>query len=448
MNNSDVSRRAALRALGAGATLSLARPALAARGPNDQIVMGMIGVGSQGTGRLKEFLKHSDVRVAAICDLDESHRDRAIALVESTKGYKPRSIGDFRKLLEIKEIDAVTVVTPDHWHSIPTVSAFEAGKDVFVEKPLSYTVAEGRAMADASLNYQRVTQMGNHIHNTGDNYRRVVEIVRSGKLGKITRVHLWKTSPTANFPVVNPLTLPAGFDYDFWLGPAPKHEYEPLRSHVTFRQFWDYSGGSFIDFWAHIGDLAFWALDLKAPTHISSVGGRFFLTDSTEASDNQEAILEFPDLLYIYSFRPTPLPGFEHMGSIGVLFEGTEASLVANYSHREVWAKGKKIEDFPIPAPTIPDSPGHIREFLDAVKSRNLATTCNIRYGHHLTKFGLLSNIAYRTGQRLEWNDEQERIVNDSHANDCLSRDMRKPWSLKTQPRPATVPPPQPGQPA
>ena len=200
----------------------------------------MIGVGSQGTGRLKEFLKHSDVRVAAICDLDESHRDRAIALVESTKGYKPRSIGDFRKLLEIKEIDAVTVVTPDHWHSIPTVSAFEAGKDVFVEKPLSYTVAEGRAMADASLNYQRVTQMGNHIHNTGDNYRRVVEIVRSGKLGKITRVHLWKTSPTANFPVVNPPTLPAGFDYDFWLGPAPKHEYEPLRSHITFRQFWDY----------------------------------------------------------------------------------------------------------------------------------------------------------------------------------------------------------------
>jgi len=432
----DLSRRNFLAAAGSAAAIA-AMPRVSSAAPSDRVVMGMIGVGSQGTGRLREFLDHDDVRIGAICDVDRRHLDRAIALVEKEKGYKPQAFDDFRGLLESKEIDAVAIVTPDHWHAIPTVSAFEAGKDVFVEKPLSYSVAEGRAMADASLNHKRVTQMGNHIHNTTGNYRRVVEMVRSGKLGKITRVHLWKTSPTRNFRVREPATLPEGFNYDFWLGPAPKHAYTPLRSHGSFRQFWDYSGGTFIDFWCHISDVAFWALDLKAPKALSAAGGRFFLTDETEAADTMEAILEFPNLLYIYSFRPTPLPGFEHMGHIGCLFEGSEASLVTNYEDHEVWVKGKKVDDFPKPPRTILDSPGHIREFLDAIKSRNLETTCNLRYGHHLSKFGLLSNISYRTGRRIEWDEQREQIIGDKQAGRYLVRNFRKPWKLKVQPRPA-----------
>jgi len=432
----DLSRRNFLAAAGSAAAIA-AMPRVSSAAPSDRVVMGMIGVGNQGTGRLREFLNHDDVRIGAICDVDRRHLDRAIALVEKEKGYKPQAFDDFRGLLESKEIDAVAIVTPDHWHAIPTVSAFEAGKDVFVEKPLSYSVAEGRAMADASLNHKRVTQMGNHIHNTTGNYRRVVEMVRSGKLGKITRVHLWKTSPTRNFRVREPATLPEGFNYDFWLGPAPKHAYTPLRSHGSFRQFWDYSGGTFIDFWCHISDVAFWALDLKAPKALSAAGGRFFLTDETEAADTMEAILEFPNLLYIYSFRPTPLPGFEHMGHIGCLFEGSEASLVTNYEDHEVWVKGKKVDDFPKPPRTILDSPGHIREFLDAIKSRNLETTCNLRYGHHLSKFGLLSNISYRTGRRIEWDEQREQIIGDKQAGRYLVRNFRKPWKLKVQPRPA-----------
>jgi predicted dehydrogenase len=417
--------------------LSLNRTALAAKGPNDQIVLGMIGVGEQGTGRLKDFLRLDDVRIGAICDVDRNHLARALGIVETVKGYKPQSFGDFRKVLDLKELDAVAIVTPDHWHAIPTVAAFEAGKDVFVEKPLSYSVAEGRAMADASLNYKRVSQMGNHIHNDYSNYRRVVEIVRSGKLGRITHVHAWNTSPMRNIEVQNPPELPPELDYDFWLGPAPKHAYEPLRSHRSFRHFWDYSGGTFIDFWCHITDVAFWAMDFKSPKAISSVGGRFFLTDSTETSDTQEAILEFPGVLYTYSFRPTPLPGFENMGHIGCLFEGTEASLVTNYEKHEVRVKGKLAVDFPIPPQTIPDSPGHLREFVDAIKSRNLETTCNVRYGHHLSKFGLLANIAYRTGHRLEWDDEKERIIGDKEASQYLTRTFRRPWRLKTQPHPS-----------
>ncbi|MEP7363889.1 MAG: Gfo/Idh/MocA family oxidoreductase [Acidobacteriota bacterium] len=405
--------------------------ALAQKGPNDQIVVGMIGVGNQGTGRLREFLKHPDVRIAAICDVDESHRNRAIGIVEKERGYKPEGLGDFRRLLDKKEIDAAVIITPDHWHAIPTVQAFEAGKDVFVEKPLSYSLMEGRAMANASTRYKRVSQMGNHIHNDHANYRRVVELVKSGKLGKITRIHAWKTSPTKNVEGRAPATLPPGFDYDFWLGPAPKRPYEPLRSHGTFRHFWDYSGGTFIDFWCHISDVAFWAMDWKAPSAISAAGGRFFLTDTTETPDTVEATLEFPGVLYLFSFRPTPLPGFEHMGQIGCLFEGTEASLVTNYETNEVWVKGKKVEDFPRPTQSIPDSPGHIREFLDAVKARNLETTCNVRYGHQLSKCGLLANLSYRTGRKLHWDDANEKIASDTEANHMLVRKFRKPWKLK-----------------
>ena len=173
-----------------------------------------------------------------------------------------------------------------------------------------------------------------------------------------------------------------------------------------------------------------WALDLPAPTAVTSTGGRFFTTDETETPDAVEAVLEYPSLLVTFSLRPTPLPGFEHLGHIGCLFQGSEAWLAANYETNEVWVKGKKVDDFPRPAPTIPDSPGHVREFLDAVKSRNLDTTCNMRYGFRVTKPGLLANISYRTGHRLRWNEEAERVIDDKDANRLLMRRFRKDYQL------------------
>ena len=434
----SVSRRRFLGSVAGGLALSaLNRRILATQQPNEQLVLGMIGVGGMGTNRLREFLKHSDVRIGAICDVDRAHVDRAVAEVEKAGGHKPKTFGDFRQLLNDKEIDAVSVVTPDHWHALASVRAMEAGKDVFVEKPLSYSVGEGRMMVNAASKHKRVTQMGNHIHNEHANYRRVVELVQSGKLGRITRVHLWKTGGGAGGGgrggggrPPRPTTPPPTLDYDFWLGPAPKRPYHPLRSHGSFRRFWDYSGGTFIDFWAHIFDVATWALDLKAPRAITSVGGRFFTNDETETPDTLEAVLEYPELLAVFSLRPTALPGFEHLGHIGCLFQGSEAWLATNYTDHEVWVKGKKVDDFPRPAPTIPDSPGHLREWLDAIKSRNLETTCNVGYGYRVTKPGLLANISYRTGRRLQWNEATERFVDDKDANKYLSRRFRKDYKL------------------
>jgi len=443
MAPSDVSRRAFLGTVAGGLTAMTALNwrVLAHQRPNDQIVLGMIGVGGQGTSRLRQFLSHPDVRIAAICDVDRAHADRAAAEVEKAGGHKPKIFGDFRRVLTDPEVDAVAIVTPDHWHALASVRAFEAGKDVFVEKPLSYSVAEGRMMADGSLKHKRVTQMGNHIHNDMPNYRRVVELVQSGKLGRITRVHCWRTgggggaaraggAGRAGGAAAGPFTVPPTLDYDFWLGPAPNRPYHPLRSHGSFRRWWDYSGGTFIDFWAHIFDVVVWALDLKAPRAATSVGGRFFVTDETETPDTVEALIEYPDLLVMFSLRPTPLPGFEHLGDIGCLFQGTDAWLATNYETNEVWVKGQKVSDFPRPAPTIPDSPGHLREFLDAIKSRNLETTCNVRYGHRVTKPGLLANISYRTGHRVQWNDEKERVIDDNDASRYLSRRFRKDYKL------------------
>ncbi len=396
--------------------------------PSDRIRMGFIGLGGQGTGRLREFMKHPDVEAAVVCDLDTEHLERAVGLVEKTQGRKPESSRDFRKVLERKDIDAVMVGTPDHWHALPTVMACRAGKDVFVEKPLSFSVGEGRAMVKAALAHQRITQMGNHIHNDLPNYRRVVEIVRSGMLGKIQRVFCALSSASKGLGKPADTTPPASLDYDFWLGPAPKRAYNPNRSHFTYRYFWDYSGGYFIDFWCHYADVAYWALDLQAPKSVSAMGGRWAVDDNAETPDIFEATYEYPGMVLTGTMHPQGRPGYDHMGSC-VIFEGSEATLVTNYGKHELYVKGKLQAEFQRPGQSIPDSPGHIREFLDAIKSRK-RTTCDIEYGHKLNKAGLLANVAFRTGERIYWDDSKEQVTGHSKASQYLMRRYRKPWKL------------------
>ena len=414
--------------LGAAAAGMAAARAQAA--PSDRIRVGFIGCGGMGTGRLRQFLGHADVEAAAVCDVDRTHLERAAALVEKETGRKPAAFADFRRLLERGDIDAVMIATPDHWHALPAILACQAGKDVFVEKPFSWSVGEGRRMVEEARRRRRVTQMGNHIHNDLPNYRRVVELVRSGLLGRIVRVHCGLASNEKSIGSPQDGPPPPELDYDFWLGPAPKRPYNPNRSHGKFRYFWDYSGGYFADFWCHYADVAYWALDLKAPRAVSAAGGRWLAEDNAETPDVFEAVFEYPGpVLLTWTQHPRGRPGFEHMGSC-VVFEGTEATLVTNYSKHEVWVKGKPAPDFPRPEPSIPDSPGHIREFLDAIKARNTETTCNFEYSHRLNKGALLANLAFRLGARLEWDDERERVANHREANSRLTRRYRKPWKL------------------
>lgn len=411
------------------AAVSLAAPVVfGAVPPSDQVRVGFIGLGGMGTGRLNGFMQHPDVVAAAVCDLDQTRLDQAVALVEKKQGHKPEAIHDFRKLLDRKDIDAVMVATPDHWHALPAIMACKASKDVFCEKPMCYSIGEGRAMVEAVKKHSRITQMGNHIHNDVSNYRRVVEIVRSGMLGKIDRVYCALRSGEKSIGKPEDTAPPAELDYDFWLGPAPKRAYNPNRSHFKFRYFWDYSGGYFIDFWCHYADVAYWALDLQAPKSVSATGGRWLIEDNAETPHTLEAVYEFPGLVLSWTLHPNGRPGYDHMGSC-VIFEGSEATLVTNYTKHELYVKGKKEENFTPPPQTIPDSPGHIREFLDSIKSRKV-TTCNLEYGFKLTKGGLLGNIAFRSAERIHWDDQQERVLGNSKANQLVTRKYRKPWKL------------------
>jgi predicted dehydrogenase len=396
--------------------------------PSDRINVGFIGVGGMGTSRLNGFLKHADMNPVAVCDLDSTRVDKAVERIKTVRNMTPATFGDYRKLLESKDIDAVCVATPDHWHAMPLIHACKAGKDVFVEKPLSYSIGEGRAMVKAARANNRVTQMGNHIHNDLPNYRRVVELVKSGAVGKIQRVAVWKTSENKGLGTPPDGPAPKEFNYEMWLGPAPKRAYNPNRSHFNFRYYWDYSSGMFIDFWCHITDVVYWAMDLQAPKFVSASGRRELTDDNAETPNFLEVQYEYPGLNVVWSLNPQGPPGFENWG-IGAAFQGTDGTIVTNYGEHKVFRKGKEATDFKRPDPTIPDSPGHLREFLDSIKSRKL-TTCDVEYGHRLTKGGHLGTIAYRTGRRIEWNDATETIVGDKDAQKRVTRQYRKPWKL------------------
>jgi predicted dehydrogenase len=428
MTRLATSRRTFVQMAAAGLTIATSSRGRADTPPSDRIRVGFVGLGGQGTGRLNQFMKHNDAEAVAVCDVDQTHLDRAVALVEKAQGRKPEAFHDFRKLLETKNLDAVMVATPDHWHALPAIQACQAGMDVFIEKPLAYSIGEGRAMVKAAQKHARITQMGNHIHNDLPNYRRVVEVIRSGALGKINRVDCSLKVGAKGVGKAADSAPPPELDYEFWLGPAPKRPYNPNRSHFNYRYFWDYSGGYLIDFWCHYTDVVHWALDLKAPKSVSATGGRWAVDDSAETPDTLEVLCEYPNLILTWTVHPNGRPGFDHMGS-SVIFEGSDATLVTNYNKYEVYVKGKQEEDFRPPAPTIPDSPGHIREFLDSIKSRK-RTTCDIEYGNRVTKGGLLGNIAYRTGERLYWDDERERFTGHTQANRYVTRRYRKPWKL------------------
>lgn len=393
--------------------------------PGESIVLGFIGVGGMGTGLLNIFKGFPDVRVAAVCDVYEPHARRA----KSAAGDKPEVYHDFRRVLDRKDIDAVVIATPDHWHAIPTIMACQAGKDVYCEKPLTHKLAEGRAVVNAAAKHKRVTQMGNLIH-AGENYHRVVEIVRSGILGDITKTRVWMAADRSGLGKPADCDPPAGCDYDFWLGPAPKRAFNPNRFTFNWRWFWDYGGGLLTDFCCHIIDPIHWAMEVDAPKTVTASGGRFGLVDNAETPDTLEVVYEYEkngrNFLLVWSHTDANTHGIENMGQ-GIMFQGTDATLVTNYdTHKIISARGKPVEE---PPKSLPRSVGHHREWLNAIKSR-AQCSCNFAYGHRLTSVGHLGNIALLTGEKLKWDAESERFLNHPEADRLLTKEYRSPWAL------------------
>ena len=394
-------------------------------GANDRIRVGLIGAGGRGNQLWPVFVKQPGVEPIAVCDVYEPFVERAITVSEGkAKGYK-----DFRHLLDRQDIDAVIIAPPDHWHAIMTVMACEAGKDVYVEKPLSLVAAEGRKMADAVRAHKRIAQTGSQ-QRSSTHYQEAVQLIKEGGLGEVRQI---KAGYTRNvYPGFKPLDVDASkLDWDMWLGPAPAVPFDPFRSIYHFRWFWDYSGGQMTNWGAHNLDIARWIIGAKAPTKVSGVGGRYALNDGGETPDVQEVLYDFPGCVVTWTGREINEGNRMFLDIHGS--KGTMELTRGGYRIRpEVVGQGKDRKPAMAEVEVASRNDmveAHIQNFLDCVRSRKTPNT-DIEEGHQTSIVCHLGNLATRLGRTIQWDAEKEKAIGDPEANKALQPDYRKPWKL------------------
>jgi predicted dehydrogenase len=393
---------------------------------SDRIRVAHIGLGGMGNNHMKWFAELPEAEIVALCDVDEQHLNSTMKTLERLQpGIKVKGYKDFRHVLDRQDIDVITCATPDHWHAQIAILAFQSGKDVYGEKPLSYDIGEGQIMLDNLKKHNRVFQLGTQIH-AGDNYHRVVEIIQSGVLGKINKVRLWKTgfSPGLGFPERQP--VPDHLDWDMWLGAAPFVDYLPERCHKTYRYFLDYSGGVYADFWCHIADIVFWALQPKGLRNITARGET--PEGIADAPKWLDAVFEFDDLQIFWTTEPPDVPGAAER-HIGAFFEGSKGTLICDYETREINMNGETMTDIPEIPISIDRSPGHQQNFLDAVKSRKQPES-NLEYVREMTLPMHLGLVSWRLNRKLKWDPTSETCIGDEEANQLLHRKYREKWNL------------------
>ncbi len=431
----QLTRRQMLRTTGAaGFGIFVARRGAwsAEDSPNEKLNVAGIGVGGRGAADVNGAAG-AGAHIVALCDVDQRRAGGTFA-----RYPKAQRFADFRKMLEKidKQIDAVVIGTPDHTHAPPGVMAMKMGKHCYCEKPLTHCVYESRVMTEVAAEKNLVTQLGTQIH-AGENYRRVVELVRSGVIGPITEAHSWSGARYhgGDRPKDTP-AVPAGLEWDLWLGPAPQRPYHPVYLPGKWRGWWDFATGGLGDFFCHYTDLPFWALDLKYPTTVQSVGSQ---PVHPEGCHHWMIVTyEFPargelppvKLTWYDGGKRPPLAemGAPDWGS-GVLFVGSKGMILSDYG-RHVLLPADKFADFQRPEPTIPKSIGHHREWVEACKSGG-PTTCNFAYSGPLTEAALLGAVSYRIGgKKLQWDAANLKAIDCPEAEPLVSRPYREGWVL------------------
>jgi predicted dehydrogenase len=418
MTRRDFSRTAT--GLAAASALSTSR----ILGANDRIRVGLIGSGGRGRQDWGNFLKQPNVEPVAVCDVYEPFRNKG---VEMTQG-RAKPYHDFRRLLEQKDIDAVIVATPDHWHALITIAACEAGKDVYCEKPLTLMVGEGRKMVEAARKNNRVVQTGSQ-QRSGSHYAQAVKLIQDGGIGEVHRIHAGMQRNI--FPGLKPTEMasgvPTGLDWDMWLGPSEKLPFDPFRCIYNFRWFWNYSGGQMTNWGAHHLDIARWILAAEAPISVSAAGGRYALTDGGETPDVQQVTYQFPKAVVTWTSsevaegKSTTLDIYGSKGMLTLLRGGFQV--------KPEMSKDK------MPAMDAVDVKGgnldgaHVGNFLDCLRTRK-RPNADVEEGHRTAVMCHLGNISMRLGRSLKWDAVKQEVAGDSEANAWLLKPYRAPWRL------------------
>ncbi len=396
--------------------------------PNERLNIAVIGVAAQGEYDLSNVTSEN---IVALCDVDVQRAEKARVQHPDAHFYT-----DYRKMLDQKDVDAVVVATPDHHHAFAAVPFMRLGKHVYCEKPLAHSVNEIRLMMQVAAENKVVTQMGTQIH-ASDNYRRVVELVQSGAIGAVGRVHVWCAKRPDPRKLNPQASIPPGLEYDLWVGPAPMRQYDPAFVPFHWRWWWDFGGGILADMACHYMDLPHWALGLRTPTTVEASGkklsaGPHDVPDVLQA-DYQYAARGAQPAVHLTWYSGVAGPSldgkvqYEGFGS-GVLFEGTKGKLLADYGHWKLLPEDQ-FKDFAPPPPTIPKSIGHHKEWIEAIK-HGKTTTCDFAYSGALAETVLLGNVAFRSGQKIEWDEKAGRVTNTPDVNRWLQREYREGWTL------------------
>ncbi|MDH5599385.1 MAG: Gfo/Idh/MocA family oxidoreductase [Cyclobacteriaceae bacterium] len=434
-------RNSALTALGSGLVFSTPLEAIARLrktvSPNDKIRMGLIGCNGMGWSDMSSLLKLSEVDCVALCDVDENVLRKRTADVEKITGKKPNVYTDYRKMLDAKELDAVVIGTPDHWHCLPFVDACEMGLDIYSEKPLANSIGECYIMENAAKKHNRIVQIGQWQRST-PHFMSAIDYIHSGKLGNIRTVKVWAYMAwMKSIPVQPDSNAPEGVDYNFWLGPAKERPFNPNRFHFNFRWYWDYAGGLMTDWGVHLVDIALWGMNAKAPKSIMSAGGKFaYPNDAMETPDTQQAIYEYDNFNMLWD-HAVGIDGIHHNRNHGIEFVGNNGTLVVDRGGWEVFPEqsgsGNKkeylIEKIPVRNNEGSGLDEHTKNFVDCMKSRN-QTRCNAETGSIAAINAHMGNIAFKTNQKIFWDNKARKFINNEMANNQLYPEYRKPWKL------------------
>lgn len=396
--------------------------------PSNRIVVGCVGVGGMGTGNMKQFLQRPEVQVVAVCDVDTDHRENARDIVNTNYGNTDcTGYNDFRELLARDDLDAMSMATPDHWHAVTVITAAKAGLDIYGEKPLSLTIHQGRVMSDTIRRYGRVWQTGSWQRSTG-HFRFACELVRNGRIGEVHTVKVGlPTGPTCDPQPEMP--VPPGFDYNFWLGPAPWAPYTKNRCHWNFRWILDYSGGQLTDWAAHHCDIANWGMGTEYTGPVEVEGHAEYPRDGLyNAATNYRFECKYPE-----GASPVAPKGFTMIVSNqvegGARFEGTTGWVRVDRGAFETYPESLKDSVIGPNEVHLYKCTDHHKNFLDCVRLRR-ETITPIEVAHRAISIAHLGNIAMKLERKVKWDPVAERFVNDEEAERMMSRSMRAPWTL------------------